>query len=89
MEQTLKEQIYHAEAIYDKLMQNLMSDSKILQENKEAVKRYLANKSAEGITTVRLNIIFAGLLRVVRLSQKPFMTFTEQDVREVVGLLER
>ncbi len=63
MEQTLKEQIYQAEAIFDKLMQTLMKDSDILPENKEAVKLYLANKSAEGITTVRLNIIFAGLLR--------------------------
>ena len=59
MEQTLKEQIYQAEAIYDKLTQTLMGDSKILPENKEAVKLYLLNKAAEGITTVRLNIIFA------------------------------
>lgn len=89
MEQTLKEQIYQAEAIFYKLTHNLMSDSKILQENKEAVKLYLANKGAEGITTVRLNIIFSGLLRIVRTSQKPLATFTEQDVRELVGLLER
>ncbi len=89
MEQTLKEQIYQAEAVYDKLLHNLMSDSGILPENKEAVKLYLSNKAAEGITTVRLNIIFAGLLRVVRLSQKPLTFFTEPDVREVVGLLER
>ena len=72
MEQTLKEQIYQAEAVYDKLTQTLMGDLKILPENKEAVKLYLSNKAAEGITTVRLNIIFAGLLRIVRISQKSF-----------------
>ncbi|MFH1181754.1 MAG: site-specific integrase [Candidatus Woesearchaeota archaeon] len=89
MEQTLKQQIYQAEAIYDKLVVTLMKDSQILPENKEAVKRYLSDKAAEGVTTVRLNIIFAGLLRIVRLSQKPLAAFTEQDVRELVGLLEK
>lgn len=64
----MKEQIYHAEAIYDKLIETLMKDSQILRENKEAIKLYLSRKSAEGVTTVRLNIIFAGLLRIVRLS---------------------
>jgi len=89
MDQSLKEQIYLAEDIHAKLLKTLEADPKILQENKEAVRKYLNNKAAEGITTVRLNIIFAGLLRIVRLSQKSLASFTEQDVRELVGLLER
>jgi len=47
MEQTLKEQIYEAGPIFAKLMEKLAFDSEILPENKEAVKRYLSDKSAE------------------------------------------
>ena len=61
MEQTLKDKIYQADDIHAKLLKTLESDQKILPENKEAVRKYLNNKAAEGITTVRLNIIFAGL----------------------------
>lgn len=89
MEQTLKDQIYQADRVYERLVAQLETDEHILAANKEAIKRYLANKSSEGITTVRVNIIFAGLLRIARLTKKSIADFTEQDARELVGALER
>jgi len=89
MAQTLKEQIYQAEHLYANWLARLDKDKAILPVNKEAIKRYLNNKAAEGVTTVRLNIIIGGLMRIARLSRKPFANYTEQDVREVIGNLER
>ena len=89
MAQTLKDQIYNADYLYANWMKRLDKDNAILPANKQAVRQFLNNKAAEGVTTVRLNIIMGGLMRVTRLSKKKFADYTEQDVRDVVGLLER
>lgn len=89
MIQTLKEQIYHAEDIYTKWLVRLDKDPRILPANKKTIRQFLNNKAAEGVTTVRLNIILGGMIRIARLTSKPFATFTEPDAREVVGTLER
>lgn len=89
MEQTLKEQIYGSEEEHRQKLARLDRDPKILEANKELIRQFLTDKAAEGVTTVRLNIILTAFVRVARISQKAFSAFEEKDVREVVGTLER